>query len=195
MPLEANDDALIGTVLEGRFQIESVLGEGGMGRVYLAEELRLRRRCAVKVLLPDLAQDHECVELDVARGHGAALDRLTTDPKPQPIVDRHAAGGVFSGHDFGVRSCCSSTRCAKSAPLLGLGYSRIIGGDRDRASDASATSAATREAGRRGRSSESGPSPDFLARSIGFADREGFHFSELLGTSLEVEAARPLSFT
>jgi serine/threonine-protein kinase len=62
MPVEAKADALIGTVLEGRFEIERLLGEGGMGRVYVADETRLRRRCAVKVLLPELSQDKDCVE-------------------------------------------------------------------------------------------------------------------------------------
>lgn len=62
MPAEPKADALIGTVLEGRFEIERLLGEGGMGRVYVADETRLRRRCAVKVLLPELSQDKDCVE-------------------------------------------------------------------------------------------------------------------------------------
>ena len=33
-----------------------------MGRVYVADETRLRRRCALKVLLPELSQDKDCVE-------------------------------------------------------------------------------------------------------------------------------------
>ena len=60
MVQEAPKDPLVGTTLEGRFFIERLLGEGGMGRVYVAEELRLKRRCALKVLLPELSADVGC---------------------------------------------------------------------------------------------------------------------------------------
>jgi serine/threonine protein kinase len=60
--MSGDTDTLVGATLEGRFRIERLLGEGGMGRVYIADETRLRRRCAVKVLLPELAQDKDNVE-------------------------------------------------------------------------------------------------------------------------------------
>jgi len=41
--------------LADRYRIERELGEGGMATVYLAEDLKLRRRVAVKVLKPELA--------------------------------------------------------------------------------------------------------------------------------------------
>lgn len=47
--------ALLGTRL-GRYQLNSVIGEGGMGIVFEAEHSALRRRVAIKLLLPELGQ-------------------------------------------------------------------------------------------------------------------------------------------
>jgi len=44
-------------VLDGRFRIEQLLGGGGMGLVYRAEQVSLGRRVAVKVLRDDLPRD------------------------------------------------------------------------------------------------------------------------------------------
>ena len=42
--------------LKGSYTLERELGGGGMSRVFVAEELRLRRKVVVKVLSPELAQ-------------------------------------------------------------------------------------------------------------------------------------------
>ncbi|MBA3786800.1 MAG: serine/threonine protein kinase, partial [Acidobacteria bacterium] len=43
----------------GRYEIRSLIGKGGMGEVYLAEDLRLHRKVALKVLPADLVNDRE----------------------------------------------------------------------------------------------------------------------------------------
>ncbi len=45
----------LNAALEGRYAIERELGEGGMATVYLADDLKHRRKVAVKVLRPELA--------------------------------------------------------------------------------------------------------------------------------------------
>src|SRR4029450_9307597 len=47
----------IGRVLGGRYRLLSPLGSGASAQVYLAEDVRLRRRVAVKLLHPGLADD------------------------------------------------------------------------------------------------------------------------------------------
>jgi serine/threonine-protein kinase len=50
-------DPLIGQVLPGGYRVTHVVGVGGMGRVYCAEQVALGRTVAVKVVHPHLADD------------------------------------------------------------------------------------------------------------------------------------------
>ena len=52
---DTTDDPRIGKVIAG-YRIEERVGRGGMGVVYRAEHLNLRRRAAIKIIAPDLAE-------------------------------------------------------------------------------------------------------------------------------------------
>jgi serine/threonine-protein kinase len=59
---EPQHDPLIGQVLDGRYQVVSVLGEGGMGIVYKAKHVTLNKNLAIKVLKADVSKNQEVVE-------------------------------------------------------------------------------------------------------------------------------------
>ncbi len=50
-------DSLVGTVLADRYLVQQRLGEGGMGEVYLAEHVRIKRKVAVKLMRSWMAHD------------------------------------------------------------------------------------------------------------------------------------------
>ncbi len=62
----------VGDVVEGRYRILKVLGEGGMGTVFLAEHTLIKRRVAIKVLHTELATDAYVIErfMNEARAAG-----------------------------------------------------------------------------------------------------------------------------
>jgi eukaryotic-like serine/threonine-protein kinase len=81
----------LNTALEGRYRIERELGAGGMATVFLADDVRHRRRVAVKVLLPELA---------VALGHERFLREIETTanlrhPHILPLYDSGEANGFL----------------------------------------------------------------------------------------------------
>ena len=79
-------DPLVGQVIADRYRIISRIGEGGMGQVYLAEHVHMRRRCAVKFLNPDLA------------GNEFALKRFMREAENASRIDHP---NVVTMYDFG----------------------------------------------------------------------------------------------
>ncbi|HJS41848.1 MAG TPA: serine/threonine-protein kinase [Gemmatimonadales bacterium] len=52
---------LVGQVVADRYHVMKQLGEGGMGRVYLAEHVKMGRRSAIKVMNPSMVHDPDAV--------------------------------------------------------------------------------------------------------------------------------------
>src|SRR5437868_4883174 len=73
-------------VLDGKWKLERKIGEGGMGAVYLAHDLQLDRKVAIKILASSLAHDAELV----ARFEREA--RFTASLEHPNIVPIYAVG-------------------------------------------------------------------------------------------------------
>ncbi len=73
-----------GQLLDQRYRIIGSIARGGMGTVYEAEDLRLGRRVAVKVLLEGLANDASCRERFRREAEAAAR---TTHPNLVALYD------------------------------------------------------------------------------------------------------------
>jgi eukaryotic-like serine/threonine-protein kinase len=77
----------------GQYQLKRLLGKGGMGEVYLAEHVLLRRPCAVKLIRPERAGD----AATLARfEREVRLTAALTHPNTVQVFDYgHTADGTF----------------------------------------------------------------------------------------------------
>ncbi|MGE0867221.1 MAG: serine/threonine-protein kinase [Kofleriaceae bacterium] len=60
--LRAEDIVAVGQVLQGKYRVDSILGQGGMGVVAACTHLALNDRVAIKMLRPDVLGDRDSVE-------------------------------------------------------------------------------------------------------------------------------------
>lgn len=58
---QAGGDAMIGQVIDNRYQIIQKLGEGGMGEVYAAEHVHIEKRVAIKLLRSEIVTNEQAV--------------------------------------------------------------------------------------------------------------------------------------
>ena len=77
---------LVGMVIDERYRIEALLGEGGMGAVYLAEQIKLSKKVAIKIVRPEFA------------GKGDIAERFAREAMAVGRLDHpHVAGAVDYG--------------------------------------------------------------------------------------------------
>ena len=83
-----SSDPLVGTLVDGRYLIQSRLARGGMSTVYVATDRRLERDVALKVLHPHMAGDPQF------------LDRLGREAKAAARLSHpHVVGVLDQGED------------------------------------------------------------------------------------------------
>jgi len=80
-----DDDPIVGETVAEHYVVDSLLGEGAMGRVYRAHHSRLaRRRYAVKILIGDLATT---VAMRVRFAQEAEMASRLQHPNVVPVLD------------------------------------------------------------------------------------------------------------
>ena len=108
---------MIGTLL-GHYRILDVLGTGGMGTVYLAEDTRLQRRVALKILARELADPDRRERFEREARAAAALNH----PNIVTIHSVEEAGGT----PFLTLELIEGETLADAIPAGGLPLDRVL---------------------------------------------------------------------
>src|SRR5215831_2980125 len=87
--LEEDPSSLVGTALDGQYQIEAVLGKGGMGAVYRARHILLGDRVAIKVLPAEMRSNTEWLRRFQREGQAA---RRFRHPNAVTVYDLRTSG-------------------------------------------------------------------------------------------------------
>src|SRR5207302_7659631 len=91
--LEEDPGSLVGNALDGQYQIEALLGKGGMGAVYLARHILLGDRVAIKILPPEMRSNSEWLRRFQREGQAA---RRFRHPNAVTVYDlRTSADGTI----------------------------------------------------------------------------------------------------
>lgn len=126
----------IGRVLDGRYRLVAPIGSGASGQVYLADDVRLRRRVAVKVLHPSLADDEAFLRRFQAEAHAAAalnhphvmaVYDWGHDDVPYLVTEYLGGGSLRSLLDTGQRLTVSQALLVGLEATRGLDYAHRRG--------------------------------------------------------------------
>ncbi|MEZ5247457.1 MAG: PASTA domain-containing protein [Acidimicrobiales bacterium] len=131
-----NSDAEIGRVLGGRYRIIAPIGVGASARVYLADDITLRRRVAVKVLHEALAADDSFLRRFRAEAQAAAslnhphvlgVYDWGNDDVPYLVSEYLGGGSLQSMLDAGHRLTVSQGLLVGLEAARGLEYAHAQG--------------------------------------------------------------------
>ena len=87
--LEEDSSSLVGKALDGQYQIEALLGKGGMGAVFRARHILLGDRVAIKVLPPEMRSNTEWLRRFQREGQAA---RRFRHPNAVTVYDLRTSG-------------------------------------------------------------------------------------------------------
>ena len=109
---------MIGQIIR-HYRIKEKLGAGGMGEVYLAEDSRLKRRVALKVLPPEMA------------GSAERLERFQREAETLAALDHPNIVTIYSvEEDHGIRfltmQLVKGRRLSELIPAGGMPVERIF---------------------------------------------------------------------
>ena len=87
----------LNAALEGRYRIESELGEGGMATVYLADDIKHERKVALKVLKPEDTEEDTNMKRAFTLWLCLGLMFLAAPLAAQARVEENVVYGMYSG--------------------------------------------------------------------------------------------------
>ena len=92
-PSVSATDPFVGKVIDGRYEIQARVGEGGMGVVYKARQMSIDRIIALKMLNPQMAGDPHVGPALLQRGEGVLAPAASEhDPHVRLRPDAATAG-------------------------------------------------------------------------------------------------------
>ncbi|MFT7129969.1 MAG: serine/threonine protein kinase, partial [Gammaproteobacteria bacterium] len=96
--MEVEKNSLIGQVFNNTYRIDRLLADGGMGQVYVAEQLSLARPIVLKVLQPEF-NDEDFIQLFLRE---ARINSQINHPNVVSVIDfgRSEEGVVFLAMEY-----------------------------------------------------------------------------------------------
>ena len=115
------NDKYIGKMLDDRYEIREIIGEGGMAIVYRALDHRLNRDVAVKIMRDEMAADEEFRRRFCTESHAVAM---LSHPNIVAVYDvshndnveyivMELVDGSARAWSRGRKSCTSQSRSAR----------------------------------------------------------------------------------